>query len=132
MISKNFTLFNFLDITNWHEIYDFKIMVDFSLFEFFINGYETYFEQIDLNTMYNTYFGKKIYLKIGIDLTSFETDCCCMIHFWINNYHFTTENRIPYNIFNYDNKILFNGSIPIRIRSYFYRNVEKIIIYKKM
>ena len=131
-MNNKFGLFDFIDWTDWYEIFDFQTLIDFSLFDFFIKGYESDFDPIDINTIYNNYRNKKITLKIGIDLYAYDFDYHCIIHFWINDFHFKSIYRIAYNIYNYhNNTILLNGSIPNRIKLYYQKNFNNVIYYKK-
>lgn len=131
MISKKFDLFNFIELTDWYEIYDYQKSIDYLLFLYFIKNFETYFEQIDLNTIYNMYSNKKFDFKIGIDLTGYNNDFCCSIHFWIDGNHFSSIYKIPYNLYDHTNLLIINGSIPNRIKNYYKLKLNTIFYYTK-
>ncbi len=132
MISKNFGLFNFIDLTNWYEIYDYQKPINYALFLHFIKNYETYFDQVDLNTIYNIYSNKDFEFKVGIDLTGYNYDFCCNLHFWIGEKHFNTVYRIPYNLYDKrKNSVIVNGSIPNRIKNYYKLKSNTIFYYTK-
>ena len=132
MIMKNFSLFDFIELSNWYEIYDHQKPIDYELFSYFIRDYEVYFDQIDLNTIYNTYANKKFYFKAGIDLTGYHNDFCCTVNFWIDFNYFFSMYRIPYNLYmNNSNTIILYGSIPNRIHNYYLTNSNTIFYYGK-
>ena len=131
MITKNFGLFNFIDLTNWYEIFDYQSQIDYKLFLYFISNFEAYFDQIDLNTIYNAYSNKKFDFKVGIDLTDYHIDYACRIHFWIEDKHFSSIYRVPYNLYDNFNVIIINNSIPSRIKNHYSRNKNTIFYYIK-
>ena len=131
MISKNFGLFNFIDLTNWYEIFDYQRSIDYALFLYFIKNYEAYFDQVDLNTIHNSFSNKKLNFKVGFDLTGYHNDFNCDIHFWIGDNHFNTIYRVPYNLYDHTNLIITNGSIPNRIKNNYSLNSNTIFYYTK-
>lgn len=131
MITKNFGLFNFIEVVSWYEIFDFQKPIDYALFLYFIKNYEVYFDQVDLNTIHNTYSNKKFYFKVGIDLTGYQNDFCCGINFWIGDNYFTSAYRVPYSLYGYNNIVITNGTIPNRIKNYYFLNSNTIFYYTK-
>lgn len=131
MITKNFSLFDFVDLVSWYELYDYQNTVDYALFLYFIKNYDTYFDLVDLNTIHNTYSNKKFNFKVGIDLTGYHNDFCCRINFWIEDNFFSTIYRVPYNLYNSQNLIIINGSIPNRIKNHYSLNSNTIFYYIK-
>lgn len=127
MIEKN-SFDNFINIANWCEIFEFKSPVDYHLLSYFIKGYETYFEQVDLNTIYNTYSNKNFKLKIGIDLTGYDSDHNFGLNIWINDNYYYSKYRIPYNIYDTNNNFVPNGT-PVNRIKYFYSSNKKNIFY---
>ena len=131
MITKNFGLFNFIDLTDWYEIFDYQTPIDYELFLYFISNYESYFDLIDTNTIYNSYSNKKFDFKVGIDLAGYHMDYACGIHFWIGDKHFSSVYRVPYNLYDNFNTIIINGSIPNRIKNHYSYNKNSIFYYIK-
>lgn len=131
MITKNFGLFNFTDLTDWYEIFDYQKPINYELFRYFISNYESYFDQIDLNTIHNAYLNKKFDFKMGIDLNGYYNDYACVIHFWIDDNHFRSVYRVPYNLYDNFNITILNGSIPSRIKNHYSNNKNTIFYYIK-
>lgn len=131
MITKNFGLFNFIDVVSWYEIFDYQKPIDYALFFYFIKNFETQFDQADLNAIYNTYSNKKFDFKVGIDLTGYHNDFCCGINFWIDNNYFCSIYRVPYNLYGVGNIVISNGSIPNRIKNHYLQNSNFIFYYTK-
>jgi len=67
MILNDFGLFDFVDICEWYEIFDFQIPIHYALFLSFLKNFETYFDLVDINTIYNSYSNKKFYFKVGFN-----------------------------------------------------------------
>ena len=128
MISKTFGLFDFIEITNWYEIYDFQKPIDYNIFANFIKNYELDFDTYKLNTIFNMYSDKLIYLKVGIDLKNYNTNYCCGINFWINEHHIHIKYMVPYNTLG-QIKTMTNDSIPTRIKNYYKLNSDTIFYY---
>ena len=55
MISKTFGLFDFIEITNWYEIYDFQKPIDYNIFANFIKNYESMINKQSLDSLMEIY-----------------------------------------------------------------------------
>ncbi len=131
MIVKKYSLFDFIEISDWYEIFDFQKPIDYNLFLYFIDGYETYYDQVELNTIHNKYLNKKFDCKIGIDLREYDIDYCCKINFWIDGKHFHSIYRFPYNTFDQHNAPILNGSTVNKIKNYYLSHKNIIFYYTK-